>query len=534
MQQISFVNLLIQIICCIIAKYLQTDNSNQKHNIMEKHYLKLLMAIIILFFASNKGITQNFSNPSIEWQKCYGGSFADYGINIIQTSDGGYISVGNTQSVDFDAVNNHSQYGDAFIVKLSMNFTTEWIKCLGGSTDDYASTVIQTSDNGYILSGSTDSNDGDVSGHHNSAPYLFSSDGWIVKLDSFGEIVWQKCYGGTGEDIFNKIIQTNDGGFICAGYSNSNDGDVVNPEMFIKGWVLKIDSLGSVEWSKCYGDSLENKFYDIIQTNDGGYMLTGKKYYNDFNVPNIMLKINNNGNIYWQLEYGSSFEKIYSIKQLSDGTYIGVGQTVDSITTFFIGLVLKISNEGEIEWIQNGDNYLGCYSSVQVVSDSCFVIGGYGKNDANNSTDFLLLKMSNEGNIMWEQYYGGIHTEKIYSFKQTTDQGFILTGITSSEWAGYYGDYDMWIVKLSAETGISENDPIINFQIYPNPTQDILTIQVDPTLLNIPYKIYSITGQLVLSGNVTSETMILNLGSFSEGIYFLQIGNQTKKILKIK
>ena len=89
-----------------------------------------------------------------------------------------------------------------------MNFNTEWIKCIGGSNDDYTNTVIQTSDNGYILSGSTDSNDGDVSGHHNSSPYLFSSDGWIVKVDSLGEIEWQKCYGGTNEDIFNKIKLT--------------------------------------------------------------------------------------------------------------------------------------------------------------------------------------------------------------------------------------------------------------------------------------------------------------------------------------
>lgn len=473
-------------------------------------------------------------SPSIEWQKCFGGSSAEYGIKIIQTSDNGYIAVGETQSNDFDAENNHSHYGDAFIVKLSMNFNTEWIKCIGGSNDDYTNTVIQTSDNGYILSGSTDSNDGDVSGHHNSSPYLFSSDGWIVKVDSLGEIEWQKCYGGTNEDIFNKIIQTNDGGYICSGYSNSNDGDVINPEMINKGWLLKIDSLGSVEWSKCYGDTLESKFYDIIQTNDGGYLLTGKKYYNDFNVPNIIIKINNNGDIYWQLEYGSSFEKIYSIKQLSDGSYIGVGQTVDSISTFFIGLVLKISNSGVLDWVQQGTNYWGCYTSVEVVTDSSFVIGGYGNNNANSSTDFLLLKMSNEGNIIWEQYYGGINTEKLYSFQQTSDQGYILTGITSSDWTGYHGGYDLWIVKLSPETGISENNQIINFQIYPNPTQDNLTVNVDPSLLNQPYQIFSITGQLLLSGKLTSETSEIVLNSISEGVYLLQIGNQSKKFVKIK
>ena len=104
--------------------------------------------------------------------------------------------------------------------------------------------------------------------------------------------------------------------------------------------------------------------------------------------------------------------------------------------------------------------------------------------------------MSNEGNIIWEQCYGGIHTEELYSFQQTSDQGYILTGITSSDWTGYHGDYDLWIVKLSPETGISENNQIINFQIYPNPTQDNLTVKVDPALFNQPYQIFSITGLL--------------------------------------
>jgi hypothetical protein len=489
------------------------------------------MAIVILLFSCNEGFSQNTQTPSMEWQKCFGGSFADYGNSIIQTSNDGFISVGYTQSFDFDAINNHSQTNDAFVVKLSDNYSTEWIKCYGGSNSDNFNSVIETSDNCFLLSGITSSIDGDVANNHGG------TDGWIVKIDSAGEIIWQKCYGGTGaSDVIFKTIQINDGGFICAGYSNSNDGDVVNPEMIIKGWIFKMDSLGVIEWSRCYGDTIKSKFYDIIPTNDGGYLVTGKKILNGFNVANIwIVKLNELGNMEWQIDYGTIYEEIYNIIQLSNGSYIGVGETVDSVVYHSnVGLVLNISESGVLNWVHKGTNYWGRYTSVDVVSDSCFVLGGYGINGANSSTDFLLVKMTNAGNIVWEQYYGGIHTEKLYSFQQTTDQGFILTGITSSEWAGYYGDYDMWIVKLSAETGISENDPIINFQIYPNPTPDILTIQVDPTLLNIPYNLYSITGQLVLSGNVTSETMMLNLGSFSEGIYLFQIGNQTKKIVKIK
>jgi len=493
---------------------------------MEKHYFKLLMVIVILLFTCNDGFSQNAQNPSIEWQKCFGGSFADYGNSIIQTSNDGFISVGYTQSFDFDAINNHSQTNDAFVVKLSDNYSTEWIKCYGGSNSDNFNSVIETSDNYFLLSGITSSIDGDVTNNHGG------TDGWVVKLDSSGEILWQKCYGGTGSsDVILKTIQINDGGFICAGYSNSNDGDVVNPEMITKGWILKIDSLGVVEWSKCYGDTIQNKFFDIIVSSDGGYFITGKKYLTGFNVANLwFLKINEVGTIEWEIDYGYYYEEIYSIKQLSDGSYIGVGETVDSIVHLSTGLVLNISESGVLNWGQQGANYWGRYTSVDVVSDSCFVLGGYGINGANSSTDFLLVKMTNSGNIVWEQYYGGIHTEKLNSFQQTSDQGYVLTGITSSEWAGYYGDYDMWIVKLSAETGISENDPIINFQIYPNPTQnEIFVSGVVPESVIV----YDVMGKMVIT-KFDAETNKIDLKHLPDGLYILKIISDEGKVYSDK
>lgn len=241
------------------------------------------------------------------------------------------------------------------------------------------------------------------------------------------------------------------------------------------------------------------------------------------------------GTIEWELDYGAIEDKISDVIQLSDGSYIAVGQTVDSLTSLDVGLVLKISESGIVEWVQRGTNYWGQYTSVEAVSENCFVIGGYGVNNvANNSYDFLLIKMYNTGNIIWEQYYGGTNEDYLNSFQQTADQGFILSGFTSSNWSEFHGIYDMWIVKLSPETGIVEIDPTLQFQVYPNPTQNILNLQIDPSLLDSPYKIYSITGQLVLSGSITSETMQLDLESFTEGIYILQIGNQTQKIVKLK
>ena len=125
------------------------------------------------------------------------------------------------------------------------------------------------------MAGSTLSNDGDVSGNHGA------SDGWVVKLDSSGEIVWKKCYGGTENDIIWKMISTHDGGYICMGNSHSNDGDIVNPEGLDKGWLLKIDSVGNIIWSQVYGGNIVTRFYDITPTSDGGFMIAGEKNWGD-------------------------------------------------------------------------------------------------------------------------------------------------------------------------------------------------------------------------------------------------------------
>ena len=146
-------------------------------------------------------VITNAQAPVMEWERCFGGSSMDTGGNIIQTSDSGYIAVGGTMSNDYDVVCNiYSQYSQAFVVRLSATYTTKWIKCLGGSHIDGLSSILETLDYGFILAGSTESNDGDVSDNHGKR------DGWVVKLDNAGEIVWQKCYGGTETDIFNTQI----------------------------------------------------------------------------------------------------------------------------------------------------------------------------------------------------------------------------------------------------------------------------------------------------------------------------------------
>jgi hypothetical protein len=183
--------------------------------------------------------------------KSFGGSGFEYASSIKQTPDGGYIVAGSTQSYDGDVSGNHGGY-DCWVLKLSSEGDVEWTKTLGGSKSDNANSVDVTSDGSYVVAGSTESNDGDVSGNHGSTDF------WVVKLSSKGIIQWQKCFGGSGSENANSIQQTSDNGYIVSGYSSSDDGDVTGNHGEGDYWVVKLSSEGIIQWEKCLGGSAED------------------------------------------------------------------------------------------------------------------------------------------------------------------------------------------------------------------------------------------------------------------------------------
>ncbi|MCK9289987.1 MAG: T9SS type A sorting domain-containing protein [Bacteroidales bacterium] len=264
--------------------------------------------------------------PEIEWQKSLGGSYFDEARSIQQTSDGGYIVAGNSYSNDGDVSGNHGEW-DYWIVKLNDTGNIQWQKCLGGSEFDIAYAIQQTSDGGYIVAGMTESNDGDVSGNHGYDDY------WVVKLDDTGNIQWQKSLGGSSIEKAQSIQQTLDGGYITAGYSYSNNGDASGNHGASDYWVVKLDDTGNIQWQKSLGGSESEWAYSIQQTTDGGYIVAGWSYSNNGDVSENhgdddywVLKLDNTGNIQWQKSLGgSSVEWAHSTQQTSDGGYIVAG-----------------------------------------------------------------------------------------------------------------------------------------------------------------------------------------------------------------
>ncbi len=283
------------------------------------------------------------STGGIVWQRTYGGTGTDWAWSIRQTSDGGYVVAGYTDSFGAGS-------GDLWVLKLNSTGGIVWQNTYGGTTGlDIAYSIQQTTDGGYIVAGGT--------GSFGAG----SGDLWVLKLNSTGGIVWQNAYGDTGDDPAFSIQQTSDGGYIVAGYTGSfgaGSNDL---------WVLKLNSTGGIVWQRTYGGTGNDGARSIQQTTDGGYIVAG--YTGSFGAGSNdlwVLKLDSAGGIVWQRTYGGTDDDAArSIQQTSDGGYIVAGETY----SFGLG---GICGEGYCSdfWVLklNSDGTLGCGFGVGTTS----------------------------------------------------------------------------------------------------------------------------------------------------------------------
>lgn len=213
------------------------------------------------------------STGTIQWWKPYGGSSDDIGNAVAITPDGGYIITGTTTSSNGNFTMNHGM-SDIFIIKINSTGTIEWQKTMGGTNEDFGQSIIVLADGSYVLSAASSSTDGDITTVNRG-----STDLWIVKMDTAGNILWQKSFGGSSSDCYHesKISQTSDSGFIVCGSTISGGGDASGNHSSgsYDCWVVKLDNLGTKQWHRCFGGGAEDDGHDIVETADKGYMIAG-------------------------------------------------------------------------------------------------------------------------------------------------------------------------------------------------------------------------------------------------------------------
>jgi hypothetical protein len=288
-------------------------------------------------FSDDAWVVKTDSLGNILWQKCFGSYESDNSFQIINTTDSGYIFIGETNSNDGDLAGaGYHGNQDALVIKISKNGTRQWTKSLGGSSPDGGRSIQQMDDGGFLIASSTNSNDGNVSGLHNS----FSTDVWVVKLDSVGSIKWQKCYGGIGSDFPSELVLTHDGGAAILATASSNDGDVTNPIGGFDLWLIRIDSIGNIIFQKCLGSIYDEISESICTTSDGGFAVVGDVTFDNGMVNGThgssdfwLCKVDSVGNFEWGKALGGAHdEHPYSVKETLDGGFIVAGSTTSSNT----------------------------------------------------------------------------------------------------------------------------------------------------------------------------------------------------------
>lgn len=326
------------------------------------------------------------ASGDLQWQKTLGGSNGDNLFCVARTSDQGYIVCGQSASQDGD-VTGHNGYYDAWVVKLDASGTIQWQNALGGTAFDSGHSIRQTSDGGYIMNGMTRSSDGDVMGYHGN------TDAWAVKLDPAGALEWQRALGGSGGDEGYGVRQTADGGYILTGTSDSNDGDATGNHGNGDVWVVKLDPVGAIEWQKQYGGSSGDEGYDIRPTDDGGYIVAAETYSSDQDVTGNhgefdfwILKLDSVGNLVWQRALGGSEEDVpHVVQPTTDGGYAAVGVTwsPDGDVTNYHGplgdfWLVKLDATGTLQWQKTmGGSSVDWPRSMEQTTDGGYIVQGY-------------------------------------------------------------------------------------------------------------------------------------------------------------
>ncbi len=414
----------------------------------------------------------------IEWSYNYGGSDRDWGDALVLTPDGGYLVSGYSRSSNQDVSANNGDW-DVWLARLDVDGLLLWEQNYGGSNNDEATDIQNTPDGGFIFVGSTRSLDGDVSENEGEEDF------WIVKLAADGALEWERSYGGTGVERAEAVRSTVDGGYIVAGFADSQNGDVGDNYGNFDAWLIKLSANGDLEWERNFGGTDADWAFDVTTTQDGGFVFAGSSFSNDLDVSDNngfydywVAKIDATGTLIWEHNFGGSGEdRSYVVREADNGDLIVGGSTYsnnEDVTNNFGSSdfwLLRLAADGNLIWQRS----LGGMASEWAWGIDLTMDGGIavcGRSNTGNSSgnvsgnnggaDFWLLQLNADGDLLWERNLGGSSRDVPYAILQTPDEGFVLAGYSESsdgDVPANYGDWDYWVVKLSPRTFVLDLGP---------------------------------------------------------------------------
>lgn len=459
------------------------------------------------------------ANGKLDWQKSLGGSGFDLLQSIKGTQDGGFILAGTSSSNQgMDKQSDSKGLSDFWVVKLDAKGQELWQQTIGGSGQEDLLTVIPTRDGGYLLGGSSSSAKTIISATSTlktqstakedltlkTESTRGSMDYWIVKLDSNGNVMWQKTYGGRYSDLLRSLEQTKDGGFILGGYSNSpQSGDKTAASIGIGDyWIIKTDELGAIEWQNTYGGTGDNQLYVIHQTDDEGYIVGG----------------NTN----------------------SPGSLTAKGGSVQSGSDFWL---LRLDTKGEVVWSETY-NYgkVDILTSLVENSDHSFLVGGYAQSErgimakgmiqkeATGINDYIALKVNTKGEAVWEKIVGSGGEDILRKLISTRDGGYLLAGTSNASSSGdkstTLGSNDFWVVKLQDQ--LVPLTVQASIEAIPNPVSTFTNIIVGYEYETGTATVVDLAGRMLQQFTISSRTVPIDMSLYPEGIYVVNIKTNVK------
>ncbi len=507
-----------------------------------------------------------------KWDKRFGGTGIDWFFSFAQTSDGGYILGGDSYSgIGGDKTQSSQGDQDYWIVKIDSNGNKQWDKRFGGAGNETLHVLRHTPDNGYILGGISNS---EISGDK-TQPFWGGGDYWIVKVDSLGNKQWDKRFGGTDGENLWALQQTSDGGYIFGGYSNSGIGGDKTEEnwdpthFYDDGWLVKVDEFGNKQWDKRYGGTNQDGIFSIVIADDGGYVLgcysasdsSGDKTQNRWGFGDFwILKIDSMGNKQWDKTYGGTGGEYtsYAINSMDGGYFIG-GKSNSTLSGNISNpgsqWLLKIDGNGNKIWDRGYKGGIGVVNGVASTFDGGFLITCeiQGPSGPDKSEDNLgisqtwILKIDSSGNKQWDKTIFSPDGQLFGKAFQTFDGCYVIaTSVTEA--GGYVTEpnrgvsdstNDYWIVKFCWEISdnISDLDKDADVIAYPNPfSTDIAITLQNPTVREASFTISNIQGQVLFRRQETNlaspYTKMLDLNYLPNGVYLIEVIANGERIVK--
>jgi hypothetical protein len=477
--------------------------------------------------------------PSKIWDKTLGGSANDGSLfsfstpnytSIAETLDSGFVIAGNSESgISGNKTEASRGQTDYWIVKINKIGQIVWNKTIGGSLNDYATSIVSTADGGFIVAGYSFSNISGEKTENNRGNNTFNTDIWIVKLNNLGQKVWDKTYGGSSSDNAFDLTKSNDGNYVVVGSSSSNiSGEKTeNSKGNDDYWVIKFNDFGNIIWEKTYGGAGQDIAYGIVQALDNSFVIIGESKSNingDKSEPSFggidywMVKLDSGGGLIWDKTFGGNNDDVPNALTITtDGGFVATGYSFSDIsgnktenshnnlnTDYWI---VKVNSSGQKLWDRNigGLNYDEGTSILATPDNGIITVGNstssntFDKSEvrvgASGIKDFWLVKLNNLGQKVWDKTFGSTLIDVACRVIPTSDENYIIAGFSSGGISGNKseisnGGSDFWALKFGFD--VFETITTGNWNIgstWIAPTNTLLPTATKTTKINTSHTV---------------------------------------------